>query len=1491
MATFTEELNLLVKVSEDANLRALAKSMADLFKAAEKIGDLKFTGFNNFLKTLNNAKGITDSKATAFLNMGKGIEAIGKGLNTISGGKLKEVSTGLTEFVTAVKQLPNTANTSKKLEGIAEGVSKLKKAGIASVGKGVADLARGFEKLSKATTVKEIDTTNIVKALGEMKEEATQVGAAFAKITRGLATLRNEKGIKKVAENVKLLGKETNEATEGMQAFGSTITAMGGLMQASANKTRAETDALKALTKEATRTKDTMSALNSKWNEGVVGLVKLAAAQARYLAVGSILVPLVGKIKEGFTRTVEISAALAKVMTVLVSSTDDAAASYQRISDLVINTSSTFGTSVNETSDALFELASAGLSVDESTAALTPVLNLAIGTMADMGDTAKTVAGVYGVFGDNLGEAATLTEKFARITDVLSQAFNISLVDTNELIQGLKFAGGVANQVGFSFEEVTAALTTLNDNMIKGGIAGRGLRGIFTSLLGKSDELEKSFGATFKVGDFNSFITLLKAIQAGITSTDEKVKQSKLADLARIFGNEQVAAIQVLAKNYKDFQGDIRQLGEAARGTAEKMRQIQTESLAGQLKILNETFLNLVASGLSKFGDALAIALRVINPFLKGIADLNNQFHGIPIAAGLATASIYALSIALITLNQAGMVKIISQTAVVNQLLVEMQFAAAVAGGGFGSLKNVFAGLAATLTGTVLPAISAFLAGPGGVIVLAAALYGLYKSIIYGNDVLKPFAGNILTVGDSANKSRGSLALLIDEIIKFQELRETILRAGTGSGFERTIQSLTKQLKDLGIETLKVRLFEDADKQAKELDRVVGVLKEILNIRIEVARFSTGRTSEDQTQAKRIAGLLEEAVERRNNIKLIAEQAKAAREAGQEDKAVSIGRTANEDFIAINKIKKELSDIKEKNKGLFDEFINAGPHIESASKAVGNLKTATDGSGSSFENMQGKLAAVLEQLNVLAAKTQLVASIEKTLLGVRQANDESLNRVNTAAASLFEARQVSIQGEIQGYLTIKELNDAIAKATIARTKAEQQGAKDAANIRINFLKKEKDLIINNAEVEKAQLNITTLAQIRLADAKEHEKIAAEAKTKIEQIEANSAQKIVEIDAQIHKSSIDGYEEQTKAANTASEEIIKLKDEELRKNIEVQREIRSIQLSTASQIRAIRREELNDAERFADIQDEIRDKLAEGSSLSLNTDTIDLAKQQIQEAQSLISQLPKEVVDANGQVIISEEESRDARIAALQDVGEASAEVARRQIEDTRDIRAEFESSQELFNSFAASFNTTLSSSMENIRGVLESTKIEVADIGSKLFDGLPKDEQLNATAKAIENLFNEKILEGLNKETEKVLGLKDAYIALAKAVNFQRPAPPGLPGEGDRWGRSFPGYGGGDRIPILAEAGERILRKEVNSYYAQTRFWEAIENMTIPREKIERLMGGDTSDGGGIHIHVTPDVLRQTKDMSEDEIRQLAGAIGRAQKQELSRVQGRSQVN
>ena len=56
----------------------------------------------------------------------------------------------------------------------------------------------------------------------------------------------------------------------------------------------------------------------------------------------------------------------------------------------------------------------------------------------------------------------------------------------------------------------------------------------------------------------------------------------------------------------------------------------------------------------------------------------------------------------------------------------------------------------------------------------------------------------------------------------------------------------------------------------------------------------------------------------------------------------------------------------------------------------------------------------------------------------------------------------------------------------------------------------------------------------------------------------------------------------------------------------------------------------------------------------------------------------------------------------------------------------------------------------------------------------------------------------------------------------------GKPPSKKRWGGIIPGYGGGDRHPILAESGEGIIRKEAVRKYGDA-FILALNNMALPK--------------------------------------------------------------
>ncbi len=133
------------------------------------------------------------------------------------------------------------------------------------------------------------------------------------------------------------------------------------------------------------------------------------------------------------------------------------------------------GATSQEVGETFYQLGSAGLTANESLAALIPTLHMIIGTEGDAQETTKLLSGVFKLYGDSLDGAYTESEKFSRITDVLTAAFRDHMVEADEIIAGMGYVASTAKLSGVSFEEMTAALAVLNDNMLKGSKAGRGL--------------------------------------------------------------------------------------------------------------------------------------------------------------------------------------------------------------------------------------------------------------------------------------------------------------------------------------------------------------------------------------------------------------------------------------------------------------------------------------------------------------------------------------------------------------------------------------------------------------------------------------------------------------------------------------------------------------------------------------------------------------------------------------------------------------------------------------------------------------------------------------------------------------------------------------------------------------------------------------------------------------------------------------------------------
>jgi len=144
------------------------------------------------------------------------------------------------------------------------------------------------------------------------------------------------------------------------------------------------------------------------------------------------------------------------------------------------------GQSAEVVGEALYQLGSAGLNASEVLAALPIVLKQIVGVEGDARETVKTIAGVFNSLksaGALSSMGADLNSQFNKISDIMVKAFKDYQIEMDELQDGLKHTIAVSNAAGVSFQNQVAILATLNQHMIKGGLAGRGFRSMLMQIV------------------------------------------------------------------------------------------------------------------------------------------------------------------------------------------------------------------------------------------------------------------------------------------------------------------------------------------------------------------------------------------------------------------------------------------------------------------------------------------------------------------------------------------------------------------------------------------------------------------------------------------------------------------------------------------------------------------------------------------------------------------------------------------------------------------------------------------------------------------------------------------------------------------------------------------------------------------------------------------------------------------------------------------------
>ena len=256
------------------------------------------------------------------------------------------------------------------------------------------------------------------------------------------------------------------------------------------------------------------------------------------------------------------------------------------LSDQIVEFGTKYGVSLQDASEGLYTLASAGLSAADSQEVLQNTLKLSMAVQGDHETVAKlTTQTIFG-FGLEMSDSAELTDKFAH-------AINKSLIEYQDLASAVKFAMPFFITTGQNIDQLLGSLEILTNRALEAGIAGRGLRQALAEFAQHADDNTAAFAklgieVTDAEGNFLMLTEIAKNFQTqmGDMVNDTELLTTLLEDL-NVRG---ATAFVHLVQNADEFQHAVDDLANSA-GAATEMADIQQQSLANQIQVVKNALM------------------------------------------------------------------------------------------------------------------------------------------------------------------------------------------------------------------------------------------------------------------------------------------------------------------------------------------------------------------------------------------------------------------------------------------------------------------------------------------------------------------------------------------------------------------------------------------------------------------------------------------------------------------------------------------------------------------------------------------------------------------------------------------------------------------------------------------------------------------------------------------------------------------------------------
>ena len=433
---------------------------------------------------------------------------------------------------------------------------------------------------------------------------------------------------------------------------------------------------------------------------------KISGIGDKISGAGKALMPVTGAIVGAGTASVVAATDFDTSMAKLSTIADTSKVSTEDLKAQILDVSKTYGVSASDIAEAAYSAISAGQDTEDAVQFVADAMQLAKAGFTDSGTAIDTLTTIMNAYGDASGSAAD-------ISDRLITAQNLGKTTVAELGGSMGKVIPTAAMYGVNLDNLASAYVTTTKNGISTAESTTYINGMLNEL-GKSgstasDILKNKTGKSFKelMDSGMSLTDVLQIIQDAADSSGKS--------MADMFSSQEAAkAAATITQHADDFTESMDAMAESSGKTAEAFA-IVDDTTAASMEKLKTSVQNLAI----QLGDILIPVVEEVVGHVQRVVDwLDSLDESQKKTIVTVAAVVAAVGPALIVIGNV--------VGAVGNIIT-----------GIGTAIQVIGTVVGIITGTVIPAITGFVATVGIVpIAILAAVAAVFAAIaLFGDQI------------------------------------------------------------------------------------------------------------------------------------------------------------------------------------------------------------------------------------------------------------------------------------------------------------------------------------------------------------------------------------------------------------------------------------------------------------------------------------------------------------------------------------------------------------------------------------------------------------------------------------------------------------------------------------------------------------------------------------------------------------------------------------